>query len=88
VLSSSPSLKTQSERSLAFKRWAQGRCYRCLARDHKLAPVATLFAAFAVDVLGIESGNADSCAPPLPRVPARLPPNLAFLNMVGAGKML
>jgi hypothetical protein len=48
----------------------------------KLAPVATLFATFAIDVLGIESSNADSCVPPLPRVPALLPPNLAFSQHV------
>ncbi|KAK1601703.1 hypothetical protein QYE76_018397 [Lolium multiflorum] len=25
------------ERSLAFKRWAQGRCFRCLERDHQVS---------------------------------------------------
>ncbi|CAL5044604.1 unnamed protein product [Urochloa decumbens] len=34
---SSPPSKTQVERSLAFKRWARGRCYRCLARGHEVS---------------------------------------------------
>jgi hypothetical protein len=39
-----PSTDTvKSERSLAFKEWAQGRCYRCLARDHQVSSCRDLF---------------------------------------------
>ena len=39
-----PSTDTlKSERSLAFKQWAQGRCYRCLARDHRVSSCQDLF---------------------------------------------
>ena len=39
-----PSTNTlKSERSLAFKQWAQGRCYRCLARDHRVSSCRDLF---------------------------------------------
>jgi hypothetical protein len=35
--------KTQVQRSLAFKTWAQGRCYRCLARDHQVSSYQDYF---------------------------------------------
>lgn len=34
--SSPPPCASESERSIAFKRWARGRCYRYLARDHQV----------------------------------------------------
>jgi len=34
---SSLSERSRSERSMAFKRWARGRCYRCLALDHQVS---------------------------------------------------
>ncbi|CAN6236062.1 unnamed protein product [Urochloa humidicola] len=40
---SPPPSKTQTERSLAFKRWARGRCYRCLAYGHQVASCKDFF---------------------------------------------
>jgi hypothetical protein len=37
VRPSSPSSKSRVDRSLAFKAWARGRCYRCLGRDHQVS---------------------------------------------------
>ncbi|CAN6247328.1 unnamed protein product [Urochloa humidicola] len=34
---------SQSEQSIAFKRWARGRCYRCLARDHQVSSCRDYF---------------------------------------------
>lgn len=36
ILSSSLLSKAQVEQSISFKKWAQGRCYHCLARDHQV----------------------------------------------------
>jgi len=39
-----PSMDTlKYECSLAFKQWAQGRCYRCLAHDHRVSSCWDLF---------------------------------------------
>ena len=35
--SSPPPRAPELERSIAFKRWARDRCYRCLARDHQVS---------------------------------------------------
>ncbi|CAL4998504.1 unnamed protein product [Urochloa decumbens] len=39
---SSPN-KSKSEHSLEFKRWARGRCYRCLAHDHQVSSCKDFF---------------------------------------------
>ena len=41
--SSPPPHASESEWSIAFKRWAQGRCYRCLARDHQVSSCTDSF---------------------------------------------
>ncbi|CAN6288127.1 unnamed protein product [Urochloa humidicola] len=41
--SSPPPCPSQSEQSIAFKRWARGRCYRCLARDHQVSSCRDYF---------------------------------------------
>jgi hypothetical protein len=37
TMSSDVVARSKSERSFAFKRWARGRCYRCLAHDHQVS---------------------------------------------------
>ncbi|CAL5060110.1 unnamed protein product [Urochloa decumbens] len=43
VPSSSSLSKAQMEQRNAFKKWAQGRCYRCLARDHQVRSCRDFF---------------------------------------------
>ncbi|CAN6180947.1 unnamed protein product [Urochloa humidicola] len=50
---------SQSERSIAFKRWAQGRCYRCLARDHQVSSCRSSFRCIRCRCLG----HRERCCP-------------------------
>ncbi|CAL5007591.1 unnamed protein product [Urochloa decumbens] len=59
---------SQSERSIAFKRWAQGRCYRCLARDHQVSSCRSSFRCIRCRCLGHRERRCPLRAPsPAPR---------------------
>ncbi|CAO2047364.1 unnamed protein product [Urochloa humidicola] len=72
--SSPPPRPSQSERSIAFKRWARGRCYRCLAHGHQVSSCRDYFRCIRCRRSGHRERHCPFRSPPARRVDSTVEP--------------
>jgi len=85
---SSLSERSRSERSMAFKRWARGRCYRCLALDHQVSSCRDSFRCIRCRRPGHRERHCHFDPRLQHHEPAHHSPNLNVLSKQGVGLML